>query len=105
MKVTGRMIDIPFVPALADSLENYQGAFQIWAYHFVYARLKQCKWNRSHCSKSLGISIRTLRNHITEMKLCGWDVPDNPIGSWEAARASRNLKKVASINASEFFVQ
>jgi DNA-binding NtrC family response regulator len=34
----------------------------------IFAVLTQCNWNRTHASKRLGISIRTLRNKLKEYK-------------------------------------
>ena len=41
----------------------------------ILERLKEFKGNRTHSSRALGISIRTLRNKIREYKALGIDVP------------------------------
>jgi DNA-binding NtrC family response regulator len=43
--------------------------------YVILERLKEFKGNRTHSSRALGISIRTLRNKIREYKAMGIDVP------------------------------
>jgi DNA-binding NtrC family response regulator len=44
--------------------------------HFILETLKHHEGNRTHCAKTLGISLRTLRNKINEFKSRGIDVVD-----------------------------
>ena len=42
--------------------------------HFILETLKHHEGNRTHCAKTLGISLRTLRNKINEFRSRGIDV-------------------------------
>lgn len=44
----------------------------------LLACLKAHGWNRLQTSYALGVSVRSLRNFIEELKANGIDVPDNP---------------------------
>jgi len=44
----------------------------------VIGALDYYKWNRTRAAKSLGISIRGLRNKINKMREMGLMVPSNP---------------------------
>ena len=50
-------------------------------YAFTYAALLQNNFNRVRTAKSMNISIRGLRNKISEMKYIGFVIPDGPLGS------------------------
>jgi transcriptional regulator with PAS, ATPase and Fis domain len=43
--------------------------------HFIIETLKHHNGNRTHAAKTLGISLRTLRNKINEFTAGGYDVP------------------------------
>jgi two-component system response regulator AtoC len=43
--------------------------------HFILETLKKHNGNRTHAAKTLGISLRTLRNKINEFTVLGYEVP------------------------------
>jgi len=43
--------------------------------HFILETLKSHNGNRTHAAKTLGISLRTLRNKINEFTTAGFEVP------------------------------
>ncbi|MBI2603794.1 MAG: sigma-54-dependent Fis family transcriptional regulator [Deltaproteobacteria bacterium] len=43
--------------------------------HFILETLKHHNGNRTHAAKTLGISLRTLRNKINEFTVAGYEVP------------------------------
>jgi transcriptional regulator with PAS, ATPase and Fis domain len=48
--------------------------------HFILETLKNHQGNRTHAAKTLGISLRTLRNKINEFTAMGLEVPTPPTG-------------------------
>lgn len=48
--------------------------------HFILETLKHHKGNRTHAARTLGISLRTLRNKINEFTAEGYDVPAPMLG-------------------------
>jgi transcriptional regulator with PAS, ATPase and Fis domain len=48
--------------------------------HFIIETLKYHNGNRTHAAKTLGISLRTLRNKINEFTASGYEVPAPTIG-------------------------
>ena len=48
--------------------------------HFILETLKQQQGNRTHSAKTLGISLRTLRNKINEFMVEGYDIPQPTSG-------------------------
>ena len=48
--------------------------------HFILETLKSHNGNRTHSAKTLGISLRTLRNKINEFAVQGYDIPQPTSG-------------------------
>ena len=48
--------------------------------HFILETLKDHNGNRTHSAKTLGISLRTLRNKINEFAMEGYDIPQPTSG-------------------------
>lgn len=48
--------------------------------HFIIETLKYHNGNRTHAARTLGISLRTLRNKINEFTAAGYEVPAPTIG-------------------------
>ena len=48
--------------------------------HFILETLKSHNGNRTHSAKTLGISLRTLRNKINEFAVQGFEIPQPTSG-------------------------
>ncbi|MFK7872957.1 MAG: sigma-54 interaction domain-containing protein [Oligoflexales bacterium] len=57
--------------------------------HFILETLKNHRGNRTHAAKTLGISLRTLRNKINEYTAAGFDV--TPPMNWSQGHDARDL--------------
>jgi len=55
----------------------------------VLVHLEHNDWCRTHAAKSIGMSLRTMRNKINTLKLYGFDIPES---KYDPRKPSRKPK-------------
>jgi hypothetical protein len=53
---------------------------------YAYRSLKTYDFNRSYAAREIGVSLRTLRNMVHEMRAAGWVVPASTFTVTDALR-------------------
>ena len=52
---------------------------QVWRLRSdLIATLERCGWNRTHAAKEIGMSLRTVRLWIAQMREAGFDIKPAP---------------------------
>lgn len=49
--------------------------------------LERCNYNRTYVAKEMGVSLRTVRNWIAQLKAAGFHIKDSP--KWRKHEANR----------------
>ena len=57
------------------TLETKNKNIKVLILQIVYEVLRANGWTRSTTARELGLTERTIRNYIQEMKAFGWEVP------------------------------
>lgn len=55
---------------------NLDRSFKSVCIAVVYFHLKKENWNRTKAAKSLGLSVRCVRNYVTSLRDIGFKVPE-----------------------------